>query len=156
MDITALSGPENSGKTSTFEKVYDALKGDTWHFKLKKDKHFYKKEVTSGITEVITPRSLDFVAIFEEISTSKIIGISSYGDDRNTVELALSQLKRENCDMVFLACRTKGGSKNVITEFDLSPTILLKTIYHHSNNTQQDCCNIMDAEEILMQLMSRI
>lgn len=117
MKIIAVSGPSNSGKTSTlsllFEKLTDDVDLTAMSFELTNDK-----------------RTHDFMTIFKykHNEVTKNIGIYTGGDNENIVQKALAKMNNPMSDpqlkklgiskvnVVFIACRTKGKALDLINK----------------------------------------
>lgn len=86
--IICLSGPANSGKTTSVRKLYEFLGGtDKTHAPEVVDSVKYK-----GFT----------------------IGCMSIGDPNSSQEENLDKLLKEGCDIVVTACRSYGGTVEVM------------------------------------------
>lgn len=91
--IIALQGKSNSGKTQTLKKLRDKLEESANHSKCIHD--------TLSI---------------HTMSDGTKIGIYLDGDVAEDVKNALAILINEDCDIIFCACRTKGGTVHEVTK----------------------------------------
>lgn len=97
MDIFALQGPANSGKTDTLIRVRDLLQA---------------KYPNAAMTSLHNG-TRDVKVIFRGIN-GKAIGIESQGDPNSRLKDSLSDFQSAGCDIIFCACRTAGMTVNWI------------------------------------------
>lgn len=91
VDIFALQGPANSGKTDTLIRVRDLLQA---------------KYPSASLTSLHNG-SGDIKVIFRGIN-GKTVGIESQGDPNSRLKESLLDFQRAGCDIIFCACRTSG------------------------------------------------
>lgn len=95
--IYALWARANSGKTSTLNQFIKLLNDKYENILLKK-----------GIDTV------DSLAVFN--IDGKIVGITTQGDKISQLKKWLDKLENHNCDIIFCATRSKGGTRNLVKE----------------------------------------
>lgn len=100
MDVIALQGKANIGKTSTLSMLNNLLERNSNEFK----KIYDDKLNSSG----------DFQSFYSIKSNGKKILIHSEGDSKNSVSEALSKAKEIKADILVVPCRSRGGTVDVI------------------------------------------
>lgn len=100
MDIFALQGPANSGKTDTLIRVRDLLQA---------------KYPNATMTPLHNGAG-DIKVIFRGIN-GKTVGIESQGDPNSRLKESLLDFQSAGCDIIFCACRTSGMTVDWIKTF---------------------------------------
>lgn len=125
MKIIALQGPQNSGKTTAINELYDLLIKDSSTYMLEEDKFSFYQEQKKQ------PLAKDFFAIFKRGDIT--IGVSSYGDTSELIERSFDYFKKQNCDVSITACLTSGRTYNSVINFDQKAHFIRK--YKEKNST---------------------
>ena len=141
MEIIALRGPQNSGKTTTLKMVYDKLLEQGF---LQQDSA--SQELSNG----------DFLAILE--NDGKQVGIVTQGDYARrecSVKNHLRTLENLGCDMAICACTTgygKDGIQAAINAYPMHDYVEKKRV---DNATLYDTANHEDVNKIMTLLNLR-
>ncbi len=102
--LVCVYGRANVGKTSSLVELKYEIGNE-----LLRNSVFFK------FNDVCSFPKPDFCGYYD---TSKAkIGISSAGDDAASVQKGLNALLQVNCDMIFIASRTKGQSSDAVQNF---------------------------------------
>lgn len=102
MDVIALRGKANIGKTSTLFMLNNLLERSSNEF----EKIYDDKLNSAG----------DFQSFYSMRSNGKKLLIHSEGDSKNSVSEALSKAKEIKADILVVSCRSKGGTVDVIND----------------------------------------
>ena len=135
MEIIALRGPQNSGKTTTLKIVYDKLLEHGF-----KQPNSVRREISNG----------DFLAVLE--NDGKKIGIVTQGDYARrecSVKHHLRTLENLGCDMAICACTTgygKDGIQAAINAYPMHDYVEKKRV---DNATLYDTANHENANKIM-------
>jgi len=135
MEIIALRGPQNSGKTTTLKIVYDKLLEHGF-----KQPNSVRREISNG----------DFLAVLE--NDGKKIGIVTQGDYARrecSVKHHLRTLENLGCDVAICACTTgygKDGIQAAINAYPMHDYVEKKRV---DNATLYDTANHEDANKIM-------
>lgn len=127
MDIYALQGPSNSGKTETIITFFNEI---------------IRKYSSANYTKLHT-RSRDIKYIITGIH-QKIIGIESQGDPGSRLGKSLADFKSANCDIIFCACRPKpnGGTAMLVKALSPPYNIIFEPKNRAANNFQIENYNM--------------
>lgn len=141
--IIALRGAGNSGKTTTIRLLHTMLTDDG-HQPIYTTFHEHR----------------DFRAVF--IIDGIRIGITSWGDNYETVHNELQRFVSDNCTIIVCACRTQDrangngvimGTNTAIRGFTDYESIFVPKI---QNREQQDDANMQDAKTLLTKIKAMI
>lgn len=114
MKTFVLQGASNTGKSTSIQQLFNLLSQDDFFTKVDRSKHF---------------RSIDFYACFSYISKNdgkkKILGLSSFGDNFESMKNSFDYFNEKNCDIVLTACRMSGQTIDFLKEY-LSEYKLIK------------------------------
>lgn len=130
--ILALQGQSNVGKTTTLIKLLAAIQA---------------KYPRATVTQ-LRPHTKDILVVIDRVTGQKI-GIESRGDDGILLMKGLQVLVKEQCDIIFCACRTRGSTVKAIEgmcppyTYKLTPKTIAASAnrYAHANN--QDVVSLM-------------
>lgn len=107
MEIIAVSGPNNSGK-STMVRLLVLSLIDCGKITAAKYLKVHQKGLVSPDLADVKKQMLlleDFIGVFE--CSGRVLGITSFGDSVSLLNKALAVFKSYSCDQCVLACRTK-------------------------------------------------
>jgi hypothetical protein len=107
--LYALKGVSNCGKTTTLRLVFKMLK-DMYVVSEKEQIKYHPNFVENGNKDI-----QDIAVTMSDIN-GKRIGIMSEGDADKYLKDAIRYFVSVNCDVIFCACRTKGGTVECIEE----------------------------------------
>lgn len=115
--IYFLLGERNTGKTTTFKKLYELMKNNTIRFK-----ELIHKDMSSYSTRGHKPIDMkdDFYAEFEDVATNKKIVLFSMGDYYYDI---FDVISRCVCDILFCALNRNIESKPIFSQ-------KIDSIYH--------------------------
>lgn len=137
--IIANCGEGNKGKTSSIRTLYRKLREATG--KEDQEKEAERKE---DICEVVTINKVN-------------VGISSFGDTRQTVKEYIDELKGKGCEIIVTACRNNHGMIKLLKESAQGYRLMRTSnarLYEESKGTTEIPADIIDrfndqwAEEI--------
>lgn len=100
MKFIVLRGESDSGKSSTFNKLYEIISDSGFEIVQRRK----QKDKGQG-------RS-DFYAVVEK--NGKKIGLCSYGDTRSLIIKHVCALSSAGCTIILIACRLSGSSFDAI------------------------------------------
>ncbi|HEX6981291.1 MAG TPA: abortive infection family protein [Balneolaceae bacterium] len=127
MKIIALRGKSNIGKTTTIRNLYDIMLSDG----------FAQEPGSFGgrtdIYDIVTKNNV-------------LIGITSSGDTEDVLNSRLEMFNERECGIVICACRTRGGTNEILDEYSDDINFIEKKIAE--DGTQEEL-NREDAELLL-------
>lgn len=109
MKLIVLHGPENSGKTSTLEVVYERLKRISVS-----EPYFEYVDVLRDFNAVLEIDKKKIRQLKCDLCSPIRVGIVTQGDyvkGANSVYNHLEKMLKEKCDIVFCACSEKNTRK---------------------------------------------
>lgn len=130
--IIALQGAEEHGKTPTIKLVAEMI-----------------QQKYPGCTVNTLDREIgEDIGITIKLSEpdGRVVGIASHGDKGETVDSLLKDFEKENCNIIIIACRTKGGTVDAIKNFAqrYTVTFLKKTRCEDESLQPQDTKKFAD------------
>lgn len=138
MDIIAIQGKGNSGKTKTLDLLNTIME---------KDNDYNILETKKPVN-----KSGDFHVLFKHKKFNKKVAIYSEGDSDRSIKSALSIYGENKTDILVLACRTSGGTVKEINGAGSVSTIMYigKSRVDTSLNLEndRDKLNKIDANSI--------
>lgn len=116
MKIIVLSGESNSGKTTTLKQLIAYLCGcGDWTIKPYSTCALHS--MIRSISELRDlPKEKDATAVLER--DGRKIGISTYGDDRYTIENKVEFFEKEKCECAVIGSRPDGSSMSYVKELE--------------------------------------
>lgn len=102
--LIAVSNVPNCGKTQTLQALQSYI-----------DNRLNAKGEHNAFTLLTGKLNYDFCGYFT--IGKYLVGISSGGDTANIVQESLTSLHGDNCDIIITACRTRGGTITVLSDF---------------------------------------
>ncbi len=131
-----LRGAANTGKSHTFRNLFNEIV----------EKYHLNKDQDCDIKE---NGKIDILVIIHNVNGLKI-GICSYGDNQADIQSRVSILVKENCDIIFCACRTYGESLDETLKLCEIGYILKFISKQTSNNeSEHDNINLNQAKALL-------
>jgi len=136
--LIALFGPSSCGKTQSIKMVYNK---------------FIKSKGVKIIEEEIRN---DICTIFSY--KEKKIGITSQGDNKGLLEPKLEKFRKEGCNIILCASRTRGGTCDAIYKLQNEYEInwVKKSEYFSKNKEEQILLNERTANILLRVIMKAI
>lgn len=114
MKIIVLSGESNSGKTTMLKQLIAYL-CDCGGWTIKQFPTCPLHSIVQSTSELRDlPKEKDATAVLER--DGRKIGISTYGDDRNTIENKINFFKKEECECAVIGSHSNGSSMNYVKE----------------------------------------
>lgn len=101
MEVFALEGKAKVGKTDTLVELKRLLQN-------KYPKHQQQELVNDG----------EDVAVILTLNDGSKVGLESFDDER--LETTLKAFEKENCDVIFCVCKSRGKTKDAVKA--MSPT----------------------------------
>lgn len=142
MDIIALQGKSNTGKTTTLNILHDSLLLPNINYD------------ASSLGKMKINSIGDFYSIFTHKKTKKLIGIYSEGDSGKSTINANKTFKNISSnmgdfDIIILACRTSGGTVNEIKKIPNSKTMSFVGKSKTLDVSNQQTLNQLDANLLM-------
>lgn len=128
MKIIALRGKGNVGKTSTIRNLHDIMLNDGF---------IQEPDGFGGRTDIY-----DIL-----VKNDVLIGITSSGDTEDVLNSRLEMFNERGCEIVICACRTRGGTNDILDEYSDDINFIEKKIAE--DETQEEELNLEDAELLL-------
>jgi hypothetical protein len=99
-NIFALQGPQNCGKSDTLKHLFQMI----------------QTKYASATIQNLHPKTKDIAIIMHGVN-GLVVGIESQGDPNSRLQNTLNNFSAANCDIIFCACRTTGGTVKSIQTF---------------------------------------
>lgn len=108
MDIIAISGISNTGKTHCLQKlIYEMSKDSKNKISCINHAKAYQQLITNGAPVINrNMNKIDFSVVVER--NGKRAGITTYGDNKYVLLNVFEKMNIYNCDLIVCACHTKG------------------------------------------------
>lgn len=135
--IFALQGRSNVGKTRTLTLLLAAVTAK-----------YPQAQVT-----YLRPNTRDILVVVDPVQGQKI-GIESRGDNGALLGVGLQTLRGQQCDIIFCACRTSGGTVKAIQHmcppdvYTLTPKTIGASANLHTRANNQDVIKLMNLASI--------
>ena len=135
--LYALQGAGEKGKSSTLNILIDEL--------AKKYPNAPKRILIPGMGR-------DQQVIFDNLN-GHIIGIETQGDPNSRLPQSLKDFAKEQCDIIFCACRTSGSTVDAIQNFakQYSYTVNIIKQTYEENASKQTASNTKVAHGMIQQ-----
>jgi hypothetical protein len=114
--IFALQGASNCGKTTTLNLLYNQI---CTKYSVVGNFKYSGKDICVEVTIIINGKSVT-------------IGIETQGDPNSRLCKSLAYFNSINCDIIFCACRTRGGTVGCVKS--MNPPYAINFIKQKCNN----------------------
>lgn len=134
MDLYALQGVAQRGKTTTLKDLIDIL----------------KQHYPNANPIVNTAHGDDMTVILKNLK-GHTVGIETAGDTKDILDASFKVFAAQNCDIIFCACRTKQGTVVAVNGMNPPYNIHFVKKVVEQNSTLQPVKNRQQADAMRIQ-----
>ena len=125
MKIIALQGKGGTGKTQCLQKlIYEIGKNNTITCLYPQNNFKFNELIQNGDPVTKSNNNMVDFIVYGKIE-NKIVGITTYGDDDDSLIDSFYKLKNYDCDLYICACRTHGQTINLLKELTLTGKLII-------------------------------